>query len=157
MVRILITGDFCPINRAEEMALSGSFRVLFNDLLAIIQNSDLAITNLECPLTKVQTPISKTGPAIKASPETAKLLTYAGFKLVTLANNHIMDYGPEGLDSTIRVLKEKNISHVGAGNTLAEAKKVLQNGNKRKIRINYKPCRERVFNNTRQLTGHQSS
>jgi len=50
-------------------------------------------------------------------------LSEAGFHVVSLANNHIMDYGPEGMLQTIELLDSKHIVHSGAGRNLAEARK----------------------------------
>jgi poly-gamma-glutamate capsule biosynthesis protein CapA/YwtB (metallophosphatase superfamily) len=73
----------------------------FNDLVPVIENCDYAITNLECPIGHHELrPIEKTGPNLLGRPETLRLLKDAGFQLVTLANNHIMDYGQTGLSST---------------------------------------------------------
>lgn len=52
-------------------------------------------------------------------------LKYAGFNVVTLANNHIMDYGNAGLNSTLECCKEAGIAYVGVGANLEEARKPL--------------------------------
>src|SRR5690606_12486043 len=78
-------------------------------------NADLRLTNLECPLTEYNTPIPKTGPALKSSARFARMLKDGGFNMVTLANNHIMDYGSRGLIDTINELDKNNIQYVGAG------------------------------------------
>ena len=44
-----------------------------------------------------------------------------GFKAVSLANNHVMDLGPEGLANTIKLLKESGIQYFGAGMNAEEA------------------------------------
>jgi poly-gamma-glutamate synthesis protein (capsule biosynthesis protein) len=77
-------------------------------------NADLAITNLECPITVVNVPIEKTGPNLRAAPRSLDFLKNAGFDLVTLANNHIMDHGKVGLQDTIQHLQSRDISYVGA-------------------------------------------
>ena len=114
-IKLLITGDFCPVNRVNNLAISGDYITVFNDLLPIIRRSDLSITNLECPLTTTQKRIVKTGPHLKAERSAAKMIADAGFKLVTLANNHILDYGLDGLKSTIQACEEHSIHFVGAG------------------------------------------
>jgi len=113
--RILVTGDFCPINRIANLLYKGNYEGIFNNFLPLIKESSLAITNLECPLTESEQTIKKTGPLLKSSLRAADALSFAGFNLVTLANNHIMDYGPDGLDSTIEVCKKHSIGIVGAG------------------------------------------
>jgi poly-gamma-glutamate capsule biosynthesis protein CapA/YwtB (metallophosphatase superfamily) len=124
-VEVLISGDFCPIHRVEALALKGGHEQIFNDLLPPIQQADIAITNLECPLIDAGTPMEKFGPALKAPVQTVKCLADAGFNLVTLANNHIMDYGEQGLTSTIRACGDNGIDHVGAGRNVSDARRIL--------------------------------
>ena len=52
----------------------------------------------------------------------APALARAGFNIVSLANNHTLDYGPEGLEDTRAALDKAGIGHVGAGRNLAEAR-----------------------------------
>ena len=114
-MKILITGDFCPINRAAIGSVDVE-NILCIDFQKLMEEADFNITNLECPLTTNSEVITKTGPALKANPESVNLLKIMGFDIVTLANNHIMDYDAKGLKDTLKVLDEHNIAHVGAGN-----------------------------------------
>lgn len=121
---IFISGDFCPINRIGHLVSQGTDDLIFNDLLPIIRKSDLAITNLECPLTDSIDKINKIGPSLKASVKAAEMLSKSGFKLVTLANNHIMDYGYDGLKSTLAACKINGIDWVGVGEDYMAARKI---------------------------------
>lgn len=112
-MNIVITGDFCPINRAESALQNNT--VFDDDVYNIFKQADLNITNLECPLTDHDTAISKSGPALKAIPKMIHGLKQNHFNMVTLANNHIMDYGSQGLKDTIQLLTTARISFVGAG------------------------------------------
>lgn len=123
--KILITGDFCPIKRISEFIMQERYEAIFNDFLPVINDNDLAITNLECPLTDLEDKINKTGPSLKASINAAKLLSLSGFKLVTLANNHIMDYGISGLLSTLQACEKNAIDHVGAGESNIKARQIF--------------------------------
>ncbi len=114
-IQLLITGDFYGGGRIDTLIAEEKYSEIFNDFLPVIQQSDLAITNLESALLEKGTSIEKTGPPIKSSPKTIKALEFAGFKLVSLANNHIMDFGMEGLQSTLNACKAHSIDHVGAG------------------------------------------
>lgn len=128
-MKILITGDFCPINRVSD---SQNDINIFGDFNNLLNEVDYRITNLECPLTNYEIPIKKTGPALKASPEFAKLLKKAQFDLVTLANNHIMDYGSIGIKDTIQALKSNYVDFIGGGDIseeLAIKYKVIQDIN----------------------------
>ena len=122
-INIFISGDFAPRMRVNEVIEHGDYQLLYNDILPIIQVSDLAITNLESPLLDEGKPIAKTGPNLKAPIKSVEALKFAGFDMVTLANNHMMDYGKEGLFSTIQVCEKSDITHIGAGSNLEEAKK----------------------------------
>lgn len=137
-VTLLITGDFYGGGRIDSLIRNGNYEAVFNNLLSISQKVDIAITNLESPLTDSNKPMLKTGPNIKASPSVAKALKFAGFNLVTLANNHIMDYGPKGLQDTMNYLDKEGIEHCGAGMNLAEASSVFYKdiGGKRLAFIN---------------------
>ena len=121
---ILVTGDFCPINRTEVLIRKNNYEAIFADFLPIIKSSAFAITNLECPLTESYNGISKTGPLLRASPLAVNALSFAGFNIVTLANNHIMDFGIDGLISTIDLCERNNISSVGAGKDRQSARAI---------------------------------
>ena len=123
MTKILITGDYCPINRIQGLIEKEEYANIYNDFLPFIRGADIAITNLECPLTLEREKIEKTGPNLKAPEKAIESLVFAGFNLVTLANNHIMDYGCEGLKSTIDCCKKSNIDFVGVGSDLSQARK----------------------------------
>jgi len=85
---------------------------------------ELTIGNLETPLVREGQGVA--GKCILASdPKWMKFLYDAGVMLVSLANNHIMDYGPEGLYDTIRVLEEVGIEYVGAGGDVTKAEASL--------------------------------
>lgn len=59
-ISILVTGDFCPHKRIEQAFLKKEYKDVFNGFEIIADNCDLAITNLECPLTLSNNPIEKT-------------------------------------------------------------------------------------------------
>jgi poly-gamma-glutamate capsule biosynthesis protein CapA/YwtB (metallophosphatase superfamily) len=122
-MKLFITGDFCPIGRNDELIHSKDYKLVFGDILNYLDSADLSITNLEAPATESTNPIIKSGPNIKVKPTTLNSLFNAGFNLVTLANNHIQDYGSIGIKDTMSYCKEYNIDFVGAGSNLAEARK----------------------------------
>ena len=121
--QILITGDFCPMYRTEELALKGDFESVFNDFIEVFRGNDLNVTDLECPLTLASTSRPKSGPHQKAHPDTIHLLKYAGISLAALANNHIMDFDSSGLEETLELCEHSGIETVGVGTSLAEAAK----------------------------------
>lgn len=124
-IKILISGDFCPINRNQEFIDKRDFESVFGGFSEFSKAADLAITNLECPLTTSDKRIEKSGPCIKAKPNAIEALAFAGFDLVTLANNHIMDFGSQGLKDTLEVCRTAGIKTVGADANLEQARKPI--------------------------------
>lgn len=119
---ILIGADIVPTKANEEFFISGNMLpVLGTELLDLLSNSDYRIFNLECPLVNSVSPIQKCGPNLRAEELTVNGLKSIGVDLLTLANNHIMDHGNAGLESTIYVLEKENISFLGAGESLKVA------------------------------------
>jgi len=112
-MKLLIAGDFCPIQRVENY-LEDGHQELMGKFADLIEKADHTIVNLECPLTESKKPIDKTGPALKTNAKAALFLNKANIDIVTLANNHIMDYGEEGLRDTLNALKSSDIKYVGA-------------------------------------------
>ncbi|MCD6312034.1 MAG: CapA family protein [Elusimicrobia bacterium] len=88
----------------------------------MISSADIAFANLECP---VSAKGATTGKKYSFCAGTRSLegLLYAGFDVLSLANNHIMDYGPAAFSETLKLLKKNKITVVGAGNNSKEAKR----------------------------------
>ncbi len=83
--------------------------------------ADVTIANLECPLTYTGTPHPTKSVVFKGSPENVDGLVHAGIDIVTLANNHSVDYGLEGLINTQNTLANAGILYSGAGENSYEA------------------------------------
>ena len=137
-MNILIAGDFFPGGRLADIA-SAEPAQIFRSFVHAIDAADLALLNLETPLCKPIRPIEKTGPALRANPETAAFLNDASFRLVTLANNHVFDFGRVGLESTFAALDEHGVAYVGAGNSRELAAKpfLFEKAGKRLAILNF--------------------
>lgn len=102
--------------------------IISNNVKNLFEDSDYRLVNLESPIcgnTK-KNKILKTGPHLRTSKETIQpILKSLSIDAVTLANNHIMDYGSEGLDETILTLNNSDIKYVGAGKNIHTAKEPL--------------------------------
>ncbi|GAF03253.1 CapA family protein [Saccharicrinis fermentans] len=122
-INILITGDFCPINRIEELCHNGHYASIFNDFAAVFQGNDLNVVDLECPLTLSNKTRPKTGPYQKAHPDTINALKFVDVSVVAMANNHIMDYDSKGVEDTLNLCKQNNIATIGIGTAVTEASK----------------------------------
>lgn len=122
-IRLLVTGDYHPTDEISKfISTSNSPKDIFGDLLPLLASSDLAITNLEIPATDEKKKIIKAGPHGKTDLICIEALKNAGFSLVTFATNHTLDYGAKGFFDTKDYCNWNNISIVGAGKNLADAR-----------------------------------
>jgi len=85
---------------------------------------DIRLINLETAVTRASTFAPK-GINYRMSPENLACLTAAGVDVCTLANNHVLDFGPRGLAETMASLTAVGIHHAGAGADISEAESVL--------------------------------
>lgn len=126
-MKIIIAGDYAPIgrfNKYEEPLIKDN--PSFEKLKSLFEKADYSFVNLESPVfDKTLPPINKTGPNLSGKKKSLLLLEKIGASHVTLANNHIMDYGREGLEETLETLDESGIKHVGAGLSRNIAEKTL--------------------------------
>lgn len=124
-MRVLVGGDFAPKVRLNTESKNGNFSAL-QSLRCLTEKSDLSIVNLESPFIKpVDKPIEKYGPNLGCDASNIHILTEAGINMVTLANNHIMDYGASALKYTIEMCHKNGITTVGAADNLSVASKPL--------------------------------
>ncbi len=121
---IIAAGDIMPAERVLPFIKKHGFDYPYEKTREILQSGDIVIGNLETPITKTGTKHENKQYTFKAPVESASALKKAGFTHLSLANNHMMDYGPEGLASTLDALNEAGIKHSGAGKNLSEARKV---------------------------------
>ena len=115
---VIIVGDISPTRSYQSEFIASD--LVDTQIRALLTNS-YSVANLESPLTLSCDSISKTGPSLRGNPSCAKALANLGVKAVTLANNHIMDFGCSGLTDTISSCNDQAVSTFGAGISLTEA------------------------------------
>ncbi len=95
----------------------------FEKIRPVVEHADVIFGNLETPLSVRGSASGKQDPHItfRAAPEAAQGLKFFGFDVVSLANNHMNDYGEHALLDTVRILREHGIACAGAGSGSAEA------------------------------------
>ena len=144
-MKLYIGADFVPTDINKSLFEEGNGEALVGkELYEILKHSDLNVFNLEVPLTDAETPIVKFGNNLIAPSKTVY-----GYKalepiFLTLANNHSLDQGVEGLTTTLNLLKQHDIAHAGAGANLKEAKKPFI-FEKDGVRIGFYLCTENEF------------
>lgn len=144
-MKIIISADLVPTQSNYELFEKADTVELFGEkIIDELKSADIRIFNLEVPLYDGHTPITKAGPVIKI-PSSA----FVGIKalepsLLSIGNNHILDHGEKGLKSTVEILSSNEISFVGAGKDLSEAKKpyIFERGGKK---IGVYSCAEHEF------------
>ena len=120
-VTLMFGGDVTLADAFADM-VGDDYRWAFADMNEYRQ-ADVAMVNLENPLTEADTPLANKAFNFKADPEAVKVLTEGGVDIVTLANNHAMDYEAAGLAETMRILDQAGIHHIGAGQDVQEARR----------------------------------
>lgn len=88
--------------------------------LEALQAAHLRLANLEGPITTGGIPADKIA-RLQQPLEAAQWIRQLGFDALSLANNHMMDWGAEGMQSTRQQLQQAGIAFAGAGNNLTEA------------------------------------
>lgn len=102
----------------------GDYSKPFSDIEKVFKSRDIVFANLELPLTNSNESLDENGKIVlKSSPKAVNGLKYAGFNMLSIANNHIMDFYDQGLKDTIKTLETSKISYVGAGKNCKEARK----------------------------------
>lgn len=112
ILTIAVVGDVM-LGRGVAQRLEGDWESAFAEIQPGLREADLAIGNLESPLTTA----GRVGDGVdlRASPEAVAALSAGGFAMVSLANNHAMDGGRAGLAETIQVLDLAGITAVVDG------------------------------------------
>ncbi len=141
---ILFAGDFGPMGVVENDIIRNNQPDIHIDLKDYLQNKDLFVANLECPITTSETKIKKAGPSLKAIPQCISFINQCSIDILNLSNNHIMDYGAKGLNDTFNLLKD-NTPCFGAGKNIAEAKAPFRI-EKKGIKVSFMSYCENVFN-----------
>lgn len=120
------------INAVGDIMLGGNGTKAFTRLgydypfaatLPMLKNGDITIGNLEAPITGNGQEFKEKRFRFKSDPNAAKALKNAGFNVLTLANNHMLDFGKIGLQATLQNLAGQGILSVGAGENLASARR----------------------------------
>jgi poly-gamma-glutamate synthesis protein (capsule biosynthesis protein) len=100
------------------------FPLYLSGVKPLLDWADLAIVNLECPFTERGAKLPKNF-NFRARRELVQILREGSVDAVTLANNHLMDFGAEGVTDTIETLDRAGILHFGAGADLEQARRPL--------------------------------
>ncbi|MCK5413599.1 MAG: CapA family protein [Candidatus Pacebacteria bacterium] len=114
-IKMIAVGDIMLSRGVEgKMISKNDYKYPFLKIADITTNADIVFGNLETSLIAGRR-IQDNEMVFRADPKVIEGLNFAGFNVLNIANNHIMNFGKDGLESTIKILDENNISHIGAG------------------------------------------
>lgn len=110
-------------HRARRVGLQQTYREIFRDLAPSLREADLAVVNLEVPISpryRERDPVEDI-PVFRAPEDFLDALSEAGVGALTIANNHAYDQGMRGLRNTLRAAERRNLTLVGAGENASDA------------------------------------
>jgi poly-gamma-glutamate capsule biosynthesis protein CapA/YwtB (metallophosphatase superfamily) len=113
-------GDIMLARTVGDQILAEGPQIVFSGVQSVLSSADVRVGNLECAITERNTPEEKSFP-LKAPLQAAQALALAEFDVLSLANNHAMDYGFAGLSDTQAALTHSGIATVGAGLNVSAA------------------------------------
>lgn len=124
-VNLMFAGDVCLEEDGfviDEFDKTGKIEACISpDIIEKTNAADLFFLNHEYTCTTLGTPLPGKYYTFRAKPERMSILSALGTDIVSLANNHIFDYGPEAMLDTLRNLKKAGIAYVGGGRNKEEA------------------------------------
>ncbi|HOX21715.1 MAG TPA: CapA family protein [Candidatus Paceibacterota bacterium] len=92
----------------------------FYNIRALLQQNDFVFANFESPLIPGRQ-IHTGEMAFRVDENLAPVLKGLNFSILSLANNHMLDFGQKGLSNTLKILDENKIQYIGAGENYQEA------------------------------------
>jgi poly-gamma-glutamate synthesis protein (capsule biosynthesis protein) len=116
-INLFFVGDIM-LGRGVEYMINkegkGDFKFPFFKIAHELKKSDILFGNLEGPISDNGLKVGSIY-SFRFKPEAINGLLYAGFDILSLANNHMLDYQRIALEDTMDILKENNINYIGAG------------------------------------------
>lgn len=118
--RILFVGDMMFDRTLRSLADSKGYDAIFSCAADYLKEFDVVVGNLEGPITTYPSLSAGTKPGEQGNtsftfhPDVAQTLSRHNIGIVSIGNNHILDFGREGLAMTQKYLSESNISYFGS-------------------------------------------
>ena len=120
-ISLSFVGDVLVEQYVSAITEREGYDYLYKPSMLYLSEPDLTAGNLEFPITKRGVPVEGTPYVFKGSPDVLPSMRNAGFDVMSLANNHTLDQGVEGMLDTMKYLDKAGIAHMGAGKNDTEA------------------------------------
>lgn len=122
---IIFTGDVLFANAFQAgYNANGISGVISGPLLGRLKDADILMINNEFPFSDRGAPMADKQFTFRCSPSYAKALNEMGVDIVSLANNHTLDYGKEALSDTFLALDDVGVLYAGAGDSVERAEQL---------------------------------
>ncbi|MDD2899489.1 MAG: CapA family protein [Desulfuromonadaceae bacterium] len=115
---VMLAGKWAPLLRKK------GYDYPFSGVRKVLASADINCANLESPIAADGEEYTDKKYRFRADPTVAGAIRAAGFNLVTLANNHSMDFGGDALAETRQHLSDKGIASIGAGKNISDARRM---------------------------------
>ena len=121
-VRLSFAGDVIFEKAIDRLIKDKGLSYLFDEVRPVFEASDIAMVNLETPVSNSGVKETDKQYTFRAAPDSLNGLKNAsGINIVSLANNHVLDYGRDALTDTFHFLEREGVKKAGAGENLEEA------------------------------------
>ncbi len=124
-IQLVAAGDMMIGSWVKEEIRHQGYDYPFRQIRPLLETADLVFVNLEAPFGTRGTPAEKAYTFL-VDTSLVNVLEAGRVNLVSIANNHMLDYGEEALLETMALLKRRGIAYSGAGRNLAEARRAAQ-------------------------------
>jgi poly-gamma-glutamate capsule biosynthesis protein CapA/YwtB (metallophosphatase superfamily) len=114
-ITVAAVGDLLFDSAPKRLIQAHGGKAPFSAVASHLRTADVTLGNLECPLSKRGRAVPNKAFTFRGDPRAVQGLTWAGFDLLSLANNHARDYGAAALRDTFSTLKKAGIAFAGAG------------------------------------------
>lgn len=114
-ITVAAVGDMIFDRKVKELVMREGGSAPLAEVASRLSAADVAIGNLESTIAESGTKNAEKDVTFRGHPAGIDALKLAGFDAVSLANNHMLDYGPDPLTDTIEALDDAGIGHAGAG------------------------------------------
>ena len=122
-ITLAFTGDVMLGRAVDRVIAEKGFGHPWGNVLPRLKEVDLLLINLETTITSETIPKESKRFYFRADPSVIETLEIGRVDFASVANNHILDFGPEGLKETLDVLDRADVAHAGAGIDLPSAER----------------------------------
>ncbi len=124
--QIVSVGDIMLADGVQKKLDKHGYDYPFRNLGDLLAGADVVMGNLEAPITTHdQLYVADKKWSYRQDPRALEALRGAGFDVLAVANNHVLDYGPEGFVDTLEAFEAAGIRGVGGGRSEEEARRGL--------------------------------